>query len=155
MGDDIVRCCSCVLCFNCALQARCKLLYLDAVGARYILLTFVLHSSHCVLFWSLESDFTSYYPKSPEGSLVEGASSFYAKQRVSKALASVDFKLMLFVPVFIYLFEVVGYHFVTSCSLILSAAFCLYQWHILVPQKGVSCPADNPFLIFMQVRILQ
>ena len=84
---------------------------------------------------------------------MEGASSFYAKQRVSKALASVDFKLML-VPVFFIFLRLWGtlryfLFFNPECrhSVFINGTYWL--------QKGVSCPADNPFLIFMQVRILQ
>ena len=80
---------------------------------------------------------------------MEGASSFYAKQRVSKALASVDFKLMLVPVIFIFLrfWGTLRYFLFFSSECRQSVNIHGKYWL----QNNPNCAAYNQVFVFMQV----
>ena len=86
---------------------------------------------------------------SPDSSLVEGASSYYAKQRISEAMASVDLKLMLVPAIFVF-FRFWGtlrffLFMVSDCT-----KPCEYNGALWLNRSN-DCPAYNPGLMIMQV----
>lgn len=86
---------------------------------------------------------------SPDNSLVEGASSYYAKQRISEAMASVDLKLMLVPAIFVF-FRFWGtlrffLFMVSNCT-----KSCEYNGTLWL-NRSKDCPAYNPGLMIMQV----
>lgn len=107
---------------------------------------------HCIISLLFPTQYDpSMQPQSPENSL-EGASSYYTKQRIAEAMASVDIKLVLVPVIFVFLrcWGTIRYFIFMSSACSQPCLDSETQTYWL--QVNDNCLANNPGLVMLQVR---